>query len=444
VTDSEYDVIIVGSGASGATLARDLARRRLKVLLLERGGGGRLSETAAGIAMIAEEFPVADDMKATTGVTVGGSTGLYFGICKLPTAATYAKLGIDLSKEVAQVSGELPIAHVSDDFLPPQSIIVRDSAQQLGYPMKTHLMLLDKARCEDGRYSYESKWKARQFIDEATRDGAELVDRATVSRVIVEGGRAVGVEYRRRNGLFGSQACRAYARRIVLSAGSPATPKLLIGAGIGNVGSRGFFCKPAFMVFGSIAGLKGRDGFLGMTECDLGNGVTLGDGAMASSLFKLFMLSNGKLGRLFSHATTVSVAVALNDELGGEVRRDGSYHKRLAAEEVGKLKAAEGLASRILAHAGATKLFRSKSVAGTPGGVLWVGEHLDDDLQTAVDGLYVCDQSVMPDVTVTPTVLLIALATRLAAHLARSLQPGTAAGRPIVEKKAPMREFAGG
>jgi hypothetical protein len=50
----------------------------------------------------------------------------------------------------------------------------------------------------------------------------------------------------------------------------------------------------------------------------------------------------------------------------------------------------------------------------------------------------------MPDVTVTPTVLLIALATRLAAHLARTLQPGTAAGRPIVEKKAPMREFAGG
>jgi len=442
VTDSEYDVIIVGSGACGATLARELARRRLKVLLLERGGAGALSETVSGIAAIAREFPVADDMKATTGVSVGGSTGLYFGICKLPTADTYARLGIDLTREVEQVCGELPIAEVSDEFLPPQSIAIRDSAKQLGHPMKTHRMLIDKSKCEQGRYAYEAKWKARQFIEQATRDGAELVTRATVSKVIIEGGRAVGVEYRHRRAVFGSRTCRAYGRRIVLAAGSPATPKLLIDAGIDNVGSRGFFCKPAFMVFGTIAGLEGRDGFLGLTECDLGNGVTLGDGAMASSLFRLFMLSNGRFGRLFSHASTAAVGVALNDELGGVVRKDGSYRKQLTTQETEKLKAAEALATRILTNAGATNLFRSKSVAGTPGGVLWIGEHLDHDLQTAIDGLYVCDQSVMPDVTITPAVMLIALAMRLGAHLAASLQPRTPADAAIAAKTAPVQEIA--
>jgi len=436
VKDNEFDVIIVGSGASGATLARELANRRLKVLLLERGADIPLSEKLSAIAAIAKEFPVADNMKATTAFTVGGSTSIYFGVCKLPTAETYAKLGIDLSEEFEEVRKELPIVEVSDDFLPPQSIAVRDSAKRLGYPMKAHPMLLDKSKCPQGHYSYDAKWKAKTYIDEAVGKGAVLVSKATVRKVIVEGGRAVGVEYVHKQGFPGGRTCKAYGKKIVLSAGSPATPKLLIDAGINNVGSRGFFCKPAFMVFGTVPRLQGRDAFLGMTECDLGNGVTIGDGAMTSSLFKLFMLSNLKLTHLFSHATTVSVAVALNDGLSGEVRQDGGYHKRLTAEEADKLKSAEAIAVKILEHAGAENIFRSKFVAGTPGGVLWVGEHLDENLQTQIDDLYVCDQSVMPDVKVTPMITLVCLAKRLAKHLALSLQPQAAPARARIEEEA--------
>ncbi|KQV49724.1 hypothetical protein ASC93_12775 [Massilia sp. Root335] len=421
--NNEFDVIVVGSGASGATLARDLSRRSLKVLLLERGADRPMAETLSAIAAIAREFPVAEGLKATTAYTVGGATSIYFGVCKLPTADTFDKLGIDLARELDEVRRELPVVEVSDAFLPPQSVAVRDSARALGYPMKTHPMLLDTSKCPDGRYSYEAKWKATAFIEEALANGAVLAARAKVAKVIVEDGRAVGVEYRQ-----GGTVRKAYGKKIVLCAGSPATPKLLIDAGIDNVGSRGFFCKPAFMMFGSVPGLAGRDAFLGMTECDLGNGVTLGDGAMTASLFKLFMLSNLKLTRLFSHAGTVSVAVALNDAPGGRIDADGSYHKRLAPAELDKLKAAEGIARKILEHAGARRIFRSRYVAGTPGGVLWVGEHLDHDLQTRIPDLYVCDQSLMPDVRITPLVMLVCLARRLANHLALSLQaqPATA------------------
>ena len=38
IDDSHYDVIVIGSGAAGATVASDLGQRGHRVLLLERGG----------------------------------------------------------------------------------------------------------------------------------------------------------------------------------------------------------------------------------------------------------------------------------------------------------------------------------------------------------------------------------------------------------------------
>lgn len=433
-----FDVIVVGAGACGAALARDLAKEGFAVLLLERGSPREGSESLAGLLSIAKAFSVGPGLQATTAHGVGGSTNLYFGICKLPTAETFAALGMDLSAELAQVREEVPVVEISDDFLPPQSRRLRDAAARAGFPMKPHPMALDLSLCADGRYAYEAKWKARGLVDEAVASGATLLSHAKVKRILVEDGRAIGVEYVLGRG-FGSRTLRAHARKVVISAGSPATPKLLIDAGVRDVGSRGFFCKPAFMMFGTVRGLAGRDAYVGVLECDLGNGITLGDGAMVESLFRLFMLSNGRPHRLFSHASTVSVAVALNDEQGGQVLDDGSYCKTLTPQDLEKLKDAEAKAAAILEAAGARDVFRSRNVAGTPGGVLWVGEHLDENLQTRIADLHVCDQSVMPNTRATPLITLLCLAKRLSAHLAATLRAGTPvtpALRPSVRQQA--------
>ena len=44
IDDSHYDVIVIGSGAAGATVASSLGQRGLKVLLLERGGAMPLAD----------------------------------------------------------------------------------------------------------------------------------------------------------------------------------------------------------------------------------------------------------------------------------------------------------------------------------------------------------------------------------------------------------------
>jgi len=434
VNNNEFDVIVVGSGAAGATLARELTKRNLKVLLLERGADKPLSDSVSGIASVVQEFPVWDGVKAATAFNVGGSTSIYFGVCKLPTAETYERLGFDLSEELEEVQKELPISKTTEEFLAPQSIPVVNSAKQLGYPMKFHMMTIDKSKCPQGRYSYEAKWKATGYIEEAVAKGAALISKATVQRIIVENGQAVGVEYKHKTGILGGRLCKAYAKKIVLSAGSPATPKLLIDCGIKNVGSRGFFCKPGFMVFGTIPGLKAKDAFLGMTEHSLGNGVTIGDGALTSSLYKLYMLGNRRFSRVFSFETTVAVAVSLNDELSGEVNEKGEYFKRLTPEQTANMESAGELAVKILKHAGAVNIFRGNPVVGTPSGVLWVNEHLDENLQTKIGNLYVCDQSAMTDPNVTPLITIVCMAKRLAKHLARSLSGQ--AGEDIAAEKA--------
>lgn len=423
MTAPEYDVILVGSGTCGATIARELARDRKKVLILEQGADVPLKESLATFAGTAREYSLGDKLKAATGITVGGSTSLYLGVCKLPTADTFAQLGIDLSGELAQVRNELPIAELPDEFLTPQSLRILESAAALGYRMKKSPMLVDQAKCTGGQYSYQAKWKAKTYITEALRSGAHLITGATVQKVLVENGRAVGVEYRCKTGFMRSHTARAYARKIVLSAGALATPKFLIDCGIRNVGDRGFFCKPTFMLSGTVRGLRGRDAFLGSLDFDLGNGVHVGDATMNEALFKAVMLTNFELMHLFSHASVLSVGVLIDDSMGGTITEDGRYHKELTAEELMKLGRAEQIAIRILEHAGARNLFKTGLVAGIPGGALRVNHHVDRDLQTRIKDLHVCDHSLISDVTITPTVTLICLGRYLAKRLLASLEP---------------------
>jgi choline dehydrogenase-like flavoprotein len=418
MTEDSFDVILVGSGTCGATIARELARLKKRVLILEQGADRSFKDTIAGMLAVGRVCSVGDGLQAMTAVTVGGSTSLYFGVCGVPSAETFATLGIDLSEELAQVEQELPIGELPDEFLQPQSILVRDSARELGYPFRKSLMLIDQSRCFEGNYSYDAKWKVRSYLAEAIYKGATLISGAAVSRVIIESGRAVGVEYKQSKRLLGSKVCTAYGKKIVLCAGALATPKLLIDCGVKNVGDRGFFVKPAFMVFGIVPGLKARDAFIGNLNLELDNGISIGDAAMNSSLFKLFMLANFKWRHLFSHSNAISVGVQLNDGMSGQIGRDGRYSKQLTQEEVGKLKAGEQIAVKILERAGARDISSTRLAAGIPGGALRIHEHLDGNLQTGITDLYVCDHSVMSDVKITPTVTLICLARRLAKHLA--------------------------
>jgi choline dehydrogenase-like flavoprotein len=107
------------------------------------------------------------------------------------------------------------------------------SARALGLPWRKLDKMIRPQACRSGCWRcvygcpYGAKWTARDFVDEALRHGLRLVDDARVTRVLVEDGRAAGVEARRRR-------IAQLARRplVVLAAGGIGSPRLLRASGL--------------------------------------------------------------------------------------------------------------------------------------------------------------------------------------------------------------------
>ena len=120
---------------------------------------------------------------------------------------------------------------------------------------------------------------------------------------------------------------------------------------------------------------------------------------------------------------TLGIMIKLKDEISGSVqanRRGFSVSKGLTTNDEQRLQKAEEVASRILQQAGcAPDTIFSTPIRGThPSGTVRIGTMLDNNLETEIQNLFVCDASVFPEALARPTVLtIIALAKRLAAYL---------------------------
>ncbi len=418
--NQQFDAIIVGSGPGGATVARELSKRKQRVLILERGDDGPLKEGLRTTASILRAVRVSDDLVTASAFTTGGTTAVYFAVADAPPLETFLSLGIDLSTALEEAKRELPLAELPDALLGAQAIRVRESALELGYRWKKNTMLVDLSKCASG-YTYESKWNARSYLQEAVEEGATLVTRARVMKVLVEQKRAVGVEYRLARGRKKFEVCQAFGARIILAAGAAASPRLLRDSGIENVANRGFYCHPTFGLFGLVSGLKAGPNFAGSMGVELEDGIALGDASAAPTFHRMFMLGHRRFIRAFLHSKTVGLGVMVRDGLGGELRKDGRYHKELKNEDLRKLEKGEQLARQIIQNAGGKHIFKSTLSAAHLGGAIRINEHVDENLQTEFSNLHVCDGSIIPETAkISPALTLICLGKYLAGRLARA------------------------
>jgi choline dehydrogenase-like flavoprotein len=422
VAGVEHDVIVVGSGAGGASVAREMALRGRRVLLLERGVDRRPRDGLRHLAAVGDYEPVGEDIGMARALTTGGTTAFYWGAAAYPPLEAFRAMGIDLTDALGEARRELPLLESAPDrLLSRQALAVRDGAHALGLPWaKTRLMLVDESRCK-ACVPHEAIWRARSAVDDAVRHGATLLTRAHVRRVLSEGSRAVGVEYEHGSGRR-REIRRAYAARVVLSAGALATPKILQDSGVRNVGNRGFYCDPAFVVLGHVKGLNGGEVFQGSMGTNAeDSGLLVGDGCMSRATYRGYMLATRNFRALFSHRSHVAVGVLVRDGMGGTLNPEGLLRKDFNARERQQLDEGEALARRILARAGARGISRGHLSAAHVGGLLQIGEHLDDTLQTELRHLHVCDCSVLPSHIRLPPVLTLVC---LGKYLARRLDPG--------------------
>jgi choline dehydrogenase-like flavoprotein len=411
-----YDCIVVGSGTAGAVIARELSGRGQKVLILERGRYLPLKETVWTLASMINEVRVGDEFKDARVYAAGGSSALYLAVMDEPPIDAYRALGIDLQPAYDAIRHQVPLAEMPDALMSPQTHKMREGAIAAGYGdgWKKKLMLIDQSKCS-GVYSYDAKWKALTFVDDAVRQGAVLKCQALAERVLIEGGRAVGVECRIKEGAFGSRTVRFRAERVVLCAGSLATPLLLRGSGLQHVAAGGYYLDPSFTLFGRVPGLRGVDSFCGAMEMTLEEGIVLKDANVHKLPFRMFMLQYMQISRMFAYPEHLGITVMAHDEVGGGLSADGRYHKTLDAAVFDKLAHGEKAARAILEHAGAGDIFKAPMFSGGALGTLRVGSDVDARLETSVRGLHVCDGSLIPENgRVAPTLTLLCLAKYLA------------------------------
>ncbi|WP_438426446.1 GMC family oxidoreductase N-terminal domain-containing protein [Aquimarina macrocephali] len=415
--EEHFDAIIVGSGTCGATIAKELSKQNKRVLILERGGNGPLKESLMGYAKISNEIRVTNKLKDLRAFTTGGTTAMYFAVADSPPIKTFQDMGIDLTEDLEQVRKELPVAEISDALIGGQAKRLGESARQLGYDWEKKLMLIDQSKFNHKNY-YEVKWKARVFVEEALRNGAVLVNQATVSKAILDNKKAIGVEYYigKKKKVF-----KAYGEKIILAAGSLATPIILKNSGVKNVVNHGFYINPSIGLIGKVSDLSSEENFCGCMGAKLDDDIELMDANFHRFLFNMGMIVSAKPFRIASYPKHIGITVKVKEAVGGELTEKGKYYKKLTEDDHKKLKKGIEAANRILKNAGARKIFKTSLISGGALGTIRIKEQIDENFQTQYNNLYVCDGSILPDSDrVTPTLTLVCLAKYLSRHLIAS------------------------
>jgi choline dehydrogenase-like flavoprotein len=421
----DIDFIVVGTGPGGATVAKELSLKNKKVLILERGDNNPLTGSfwygAKTLLFPGKSLLLTRQLLGMVrGITTGGSTIHYYATCFPVPFEMLKRYGIDLTAEVEEIRKELPVAPLKDEMIGPMSKRIMESAQDLGYNWRK----LDKFMYQDrwnpklpfGHYGdpYGVKWSARMFIDEALAHGAELIEKATVTKVIFEGKCAVGVEYRKKGKLS-----EVFAPATVISAGGIGSPVILRASGIKGAGYQ-FFFDPLIGVRGTVKDIE-----VPLSEIPMSCGVHLEDeGYMMTDMSHpfattaIFAAAAFRPHKIFSRKKTLQIMIKAKDALGGNLTDHEGVRKILDKKEKQKLHRGYERAKAILKNAGAKGIFKTGYLAAHPGGTVKVGDLVDSNLKTEYDNLYVCDCSVIPEAWgLPPTNTIIGLGKRLSKHL---------------------------
>ena len=137
--DLSAEVIVVGSGPGGATVARELSRKGKDVLILERGYDYRNKiyyGTYLGAMRYSERMGLLyteEGLNIIAPIMVGGATSMYCGCAADPPGWLKNKYGVDIDIEVKEVTDELNIRPLPHDLRGAASTRIARAGQALGY-----------------------------------------------------------------------------------------------------------------------------------------------------------------------------------------------------------------------------------------------------------------------------------------------------------------------
>lgn len=255
--DTSCEVCVIGSGAGGAVIAKELAEAGLNVLVLEEGGYYPTSSFShdpqrmlprlyrhAGGAIIVGNAPI----MYAEGRCVGGSTVINAGICyRTPETilnqwcSEHGLVELAFEKLVPyfeQVENNLHVMPVPDAIMGEDSLKFKQAAENLRYRYVRVQRNIHACQgtnlCVLGCPTGAKQSTLISYLPAAANYGAQVIANCRANRIVVKSGRAVGVEVSVVDPASQQIRRRAFikAGAVFVCGGALHTPALLFRSGL--------------------------------------------------------------------------------------------------------------------------------------------------------------------------------------------------------------------
>ena len=443
------DIVVIGSGAGGATVAKELSRvSKKKIVLLEKGSSPKRVGSELFASQVYDKCALFSKSKEGVviyrAITLGGTTLVSCGNGVRSLENELEKLGIDLEDEYEEAEKELNI--IPNPIISKTSRAIIKASNNIGINMvPTPKFFTPKnctlcGRCVLGCRSM-SKWSSLNDIEEAKKNGVKVVTNSDIQKILSYKGRVIGARGKRRGrGLI------VKAKLIIVCAGGLGTPVILQNSGL-EAGKR-LFCdllnvtygiskeysllkEPTMSVVSDMNFFK-EHGFILSPFIDsflvLLSLVPLGQDLKKKRLNWLLKrlreedgssidkLDIGYPAKSFRRRKVVGIMTKIKDNNVGSVDKKGIISKTVTEQDLQRLKKGALLAKKILSGIGVDPktMVVTKTRGAHPGGTAAIGDIVDTNLETKIKGLYVSDASVFPESAGLPPILtIVALSKRL-------------------------------
>jgi choline dehydrogenase-like flavoprotein len=275
----EADVVVVGSGAGGGTIAGVLAAAGKRVAVLEAGHATserdyrQLEIEASQSLMYRAGISVSADgnIGLLAGATLGGGTTINWHNCVKPTAAVRAEWashglsGLDTDEFDRHLDAVLSRMGANDrcsDLNGPHQRLT-EGAAKLGYSWHTAVRNVDEATYDPvaagytqfGDPSGSKRGTLNTYLRDAFDHGAKILADTRADTVCVSGGRADGVTATYLDPTSGAtHQLTVRAAQVVVACGALETPALLLRSGIGGLAvGKNLYLHPSAGIFGVYA-----------------------------------------------------------------------------------------------------------------------------------------------------------------------------------------------
>ncbi|ADZ09452.1 glucose-methanol-choline oxidoreductase [Methanobacterium lacus] len=432
-----YDVIIVGTGAGGATVAHELCNENLNLLILDKGSKIPRGNAVNKIKITNLNLEIEEETDNTEYeflsqsaelmeiVGVGGTTPVSLAnacyACtscyKNSATAQFKGHDFELFEELVDASKELKVGSLPSHMMGPATTRLMREGEKLGYFMEPMPKFIDFSKCDSCGLcilgcTKGAKWDATDFIRDvkSSENPPEIETDFTVTKILHNKGKVQGVEGIDKNGDL-----KVYqSKKVVLGAGALNTPQILIKSDISQDVGEGLFTD-LFITVG---------GFL--KDIELNKEIPMG----VKSEFGPYFLSPHYAGQLVGmikdkgfdveESDVMGIMIKIADESNGKIHDDGTITKKLTEKDLKLFKKGYKKCVELLTAMGVDPdSISSTAIRGAhPGGTAAIGKVVNKNLETKIAGLYITDASVIPQAPGRPPILTItALAKRLSNNI---------------------------